>query len=494
MHDVLAERVVGQKASQMGFTEWSLNRTMFSMDILKEDVLYVLPNTRPDASDFSIGRFDAAIEESPQLSQMFSTTKNVGLKLLGTSALYIRGSNSRSGLKGLPVGLLVLDELDEMEDKQILLALQRLAGQEKRTELMLSTPSIPSHGINNYYVDSTQDHFFFPCHSCNRSIELTFPDNIVIIGEDAKDPRVEESHYICNHCKAVISPQQKKLQMQQGQWVSSFKQRNAIGFHVNHMYSTKLDAGYEAKAYLHSLTDPSAEQEFHNSNLGLPHVVADAMITDEMVSNCIGTFRKHQFFTNGLVTMGIDVGKKLHVEICLWRVNGQAGFDVNSYSTCQVLWQGTKDDFLELDMLMHSYHVNFAVIDENPDRRSGLQFANRWPGRVKLCRYPVGMNSRTVMVASDDEHLISVDRTSWLDQSLGRFRKGTISLPIDVSLDYRQQVTAQVRVPGKDKRGNPTTAYKTPGNKPDHFGHARNYAEIALPFALGLGVTQDIRN
>jgi hypothetical protein len=87
-----------------------------------------------------------------------------------------------------------------------------------------------------------------------------------------------------------------------------------------------------------------------------------------------------------------------------------------------------------------------------------------------------------------------VDRTSWLDLSLGRFKNGTITLPMDTSIDYKQHIMAQVRIPKKDANGNPIASYETPGNRHDHYGHARNYAEIALQFALGLGISTDIRS
>ncbi len=64
---------------------------------------------------------------------------------------------------------------------------------------------------------------------------------------------------------------------------------------------------------------------------------------------------------------------------------------------------------------------------------------------------------------------------------------------MDTGMDYKNHIMAQVRIPKKDANGNPITRYETPGNRADHYGHARNYAEIALPFAAGLGVASDIR-
>jgi hypothetical protein len=72
---------------------------------------------------------------------------------------------------------------------------------------------------------------------------------------------------------------------------------------------------------------------------------------------------------------------------------------------------------------------------------------------------------------------VTVDRTSWLDLSLGRFFKRTIALPTDISHEYRQHLCSLVRILKEDKQGNPTAKYMN--TAPDHFGHARNYCEIA---------------
>jgi phage terminase large subunit GpA-like protein len=119
MHDSEAELNVGQKSAQMGYTETVLNITFYNIDVRNIDCLYVLPAKTPDASDFSAARFDPALELSPHLSKIFSEVKNVGHKRAGTTNLYIRGSRSRAGLKSVPVGFIVLDELDEMTQENV---------------------------------------------------------------------------------------------------------------------------------------------------------------------------------------------------------------------------------------------------------------------------------------------------------------------------------------------------------------------------------------
>jgi len=86
---------------------------------------------------------------------------------------------------------------------------------------------------------------------------------------------------------------------------------------------------------------------------------------------------------------------------------------------------------------------------------------------------------------------ISVGRTPWLDSSLMRFKRGTIRLPADISLDYKNHMQALTRIYEKDSQGNPTGRYVC-GSKQDHFAHARNYSEIALELALKGGSSQDM--
>ena len=141
---------------------------------------------------------------------------------------------------------------------------------------------------------------------------------------------------------------------------------------------------------------------------------------------------------------------------------------------------------------MHEYGVNFCCIDANPERRKAMEFAQRFWGRVKLVFYGIGINSKSISVHSDEEHTITVDRTSWLDLSLARFRTERISLPLDTDLEYRKQIKSLVRIYAKDQQGNPVGKYVC-GNEEDHYAHARNYSEIALTMAAGQSQHSNIR-
>lgn len=492
MHDCPEEVIIGQKSAQMGYTETALNRVFYNIDVLGVSCLYVLPAATPDASDFSTARFDPALEMSPHLRNLFSDVKNIGHKRAGSASLYVRGSRSRSQLKSIPVGVVVFDEEDEMVQAHIPLATERMSGQSTKQQFHISTPTFEGHGINVRFCQSSQDHFYFPCPHCNRLTELTFPDCLVIIGDNHLDPRVKESHLICKECKARLDHQTKTEWLASGRWNSTAANRAIRGFYINQLYSPTVSPAELAQLYLEGHINPASEQEFYNSKLGLPHTQEGARISDKHILDCMGDFKTYsEWRGSGFVTMGVDVGKWLHYEIDLWNLKTQSN-DVNLAAEARVLACGKVLNFEELDRLIHRYGVRYCVIDANPERRKATEFAQRFPDRVKLCFYGTGITGKAIHVHAPEEFTITVDRTSWLDLSLGRVQRTAIQFPADTSLEYKNQLKALVRIYKKDSSGNPVGQYIC-GNDDDHFAHARNYAEIALSLGAGVGSNSDIR-
>jgi Fe2+ or Zn2+ uptake regulation protein len=492
-HDDDTETIVVQKAAQMGFTEWALNKAFFHLDILNHNVMYILPATTPDASDFSSSRFDPALELSPHLAKLFVDVKNVGHKRSGSANLFIRGSRSESQLRSIPASLLIFDEVDVMVQKNIALAFERVSGQLEKQKLLLSTPTIDQYGINAHYRISTQDHYMFRCPHCNKLTELTFPECLVVTSDDETSPEVLKSHLVCRECKHVLDHASKKEWLSSGEWVSQFTNRLDRGYHVSQLYSTTVRPHDLAISYLRAQRSQSDEQEFYNSKLGVTHIVAGAKITDAMLAECIKSHKKLDCVTKpGLITMGVDVGTWLHYEITLWS-RAKPGADIHLSMHGTVLSEGKVKDFSQLDELMQQFRVLFCVIDANPERRMALEFAKRFYGHVKLCFYGNSVNGKEIQLHDEANHTMTVDRTSWLDTSLGRFKLKTISLPVDTSMEYKEHIKSPVRIYKKDGDGNPVGSYVT-GNVEDHFAHAHSYCEMALALAGGIGTSSDIVN
>ena len=497
IHDCDAESIIGQKSAQMGYTEVALNLGFKAVDIDAISVLYVLPASTPDASDFSSARFDPALEMSSHLSNLFTDVRNVGHKRAGSASWYIRGSRSRSQLKSIPVGLVIVDEKDEMIQENVAMIFERMSGQLAKQNFQISTPTIDNFGINADFRISTQASFFFKCPCCSKKTHLVFPDCLVITAEEVTDQKIKNSYMICKECKGKLNHEDKInfLSLKNSEWVKSYTDRDIEGFHINQLYSMTVRPWEVAHLYLKSQSNPADEQEFYNSKLGLPHVVEGARVLDADIEKCIGTFKKvARAPENSLVTMGVDVGKFLHYEIDQWYLDENAlGTDVSLLAKPKILQEGKVLDFENLDELMQRFLVHFCVIDANPERRKALEFAQRFWGRVRMCYYGNNIgHSKQIHLHDEEEHSLTVDRTSWLDVSLSRFRNGRILLPIDLSIEYKQQIKAPVRVYEKDKNGNPIGRYIISPNDEDHHAHSRNYAEIALPLAANLSMAYDL--
>ena len=459
----------------------------------QESVLYLLPTKTPDATDFSAVRFDRALEMSPHLENIFSDVKNVGTKRAGSAVLYIRGSNSRAGLKSIPVATIIFDEFDEMKQENIPLARERMSGQMNKQEWMISTPTLPGFGINEQFLGSSQEHFMFPCPSCSKWIELLH-ENLVITADDILDASIKLSYIKCLRCdqpltdpkenmdteEAHIAFAERKAAMLQGAEWESHATSDVRGFYINQLYSPTVTPEELAKEFLRAQTNKSAEQEYHNSKMGDAHEVEGARISVEMLQSCVKHKTKlDQAVPHTIMTMGVDVGRWLHYEVTSYTVK-RMGRDVNVMSDARVVAEGKVAEFHELDHLMRKYSIIQCVIDANPERRKATEFAKRFMGFVKICFYAKGITSKSIGI-DESEFKISVDRTSWIDMALGRFHTGSIQLYETISVEYKKHLQNIARIYEEDKDGNQIGRYVNNGD--DHFAHARTYSEIALPLA-----------
>jgi len=487
------------KAAQMGITEVAINRALFVIDRLHRDVLYVLP-TALNASDFSKARFNTALNLSDYLNDLFTETDTVNLKKAGANNLYIRGSRGDSNLKSIPVSDLILDEVDEMEQKAYLLALERLSGQLEKHVWAISTPTIPDFGIHKLYQGSTQEHFIFKCPHCGKRTEFVWPDCIEIAGETVYDPRCKDSFLKCKECKRKLEHEAKLDFLRDAVWeiTNPAADSDIRGYNISQLYSYTVTPGELVVAYHRSLGDEAAAKEFSNSKLGLPFLGEGAQITDDMLDRCLKNHTindpRPEVGGKRLITMGADQGKMGYISVCEWLLP-EYDRDINAVAICKLLWFGRfgEEDWGILDELMREWQVLAAVVDADPNINEARRFARRFWGYVWLTRYRKGLTAREMTIAEEDNAPIAqVDRSNWLSCTLGRFKvqPPRIMLPRDISLEYRGHLKNVVRTYEKDEFGNPKLVYVSTG--PDHLTHSLTYAEIALPLAAAITENQDI--
>lgn len=478
------------KGAQLGVTEVAINRAFYVLDQLKRDVLYVLP-TALNAADFSKARFNAALAMSPYLKSAFSDTDAVGLKRTATNSLYIRGSRGDSNLKSIPVSDLILDEVDEMEQKQIWLALERLSGQVEKHVWGISTPTIPNYGVHKLYLESTQEHFFFKCPCCGRQTELVWPDCVEIVGEAVNDSRCGESFLKCKECKGKLCHEAKGEWLANATWQPTVDANPHIrGFQISQLYSSTVTPGELVVAYFRGFGDEMANKEFHTSKLGLPFLGDGAKLSDDVIDRCIGDFttsdERPRYGGERLITMGVDQGKLNHIVIIDWKLD-RKDRDVNAVARGKLVWFGVvlEEEWDRISELMAEWQVLACFVDADPNINSARQFARKHWGYVWLTRYRRGTSAREFQIVEKDTAPIAqCDRSNWLACTLNRFKAASprLLLPRDVTKGYRDHLKNMVRSYQRDEHGEPRLVYLNTG--PDHFVHATTYADMALKMAV----------
>ncbi len=490
MHQSKAERNVGQKAAQMGYTELLINWIFFNMDIHKASCLYVLP-TDDNANDFSSARFDPAIEASQHLTDLYSDIKNKSHKRAGLASLYIRGSRAKNKLISIPVGKIAIDELDQMVQEHIDLIWERMSGQFEKQSWSISTPTVEGYGINKMFIHTTEEHLFFPCPHCSRLIELT-EDNLEICGESQDDPDYKRSRLFCGACKHTLRQEDKYQYLEPAKFVTAKDNPDYDnrGFYVPQFYSSTISAAEIALTALKGLEDENAERELWNSKYGKPHVPKSYRISSEDIEACKSNYvLGDKADSNSFVTIGIDIGTRIHYEIDEWTLDPYLDISDNSF---RVLMVGSVEHFEELDDIIKDYHVNYGVVDANPERRASVALCKRHKGFFRYCFYGIAKMDREI---SPDllKPFVSVNRAMWIDLTVQKFKNGTMKIPANISIEYSNHVKANVKIVKEDSNGNIVFKYDNLGI-PDHLHHARVYNEIALACAFHGGVNTDIKD
>ena len=475
-----------QKGAQLGFSAMAIVRALFEQLEKGRDVLYVLP-TGKSAENFSSGRFDILLNINPHLKARYDAAAcNLARKTSGSSVLYVRGAGGKDALISTPVSVMVLDEVDRMDQRQVAEARERLSGtdEENRTFLAISTPSAPGRGINHLYRESTQDQFTFECPGCSKQIQLRWPDSVEICGESATDPDVEKSRLRCHECDKTLEHEDKPIFMAKGSWQSDVKDAVRRGFKISQLYSHKVKPLEIAKQFLRGQITEWEMQALINDKIGETFVGEGAQITLDQVTQCLNGHRMtdpRPTTSDRLITMGLDPGTWSYWSICEWH-NAAYSADVHSDAVCRVLDAGKfhRDEWHIAQQKMKEWKIHYAVVDLFPEQAMARSFCKQFEGFAATCKYQGATKEFSETTDETNVVTITADRTHWLDTALGKFKTRQILLPADIPSEFFAQIQAPV-ARYRDTANGPRREYTEGG---DHFAHTLVYNCIALLYAV----------
>lgn len=488
------KEIVVKKSGQAGVSEWLISYAIHACDQRVANVLYVFP-TEGTIGDFSTARLGPAIEASEYLSQIIVTGSGMGgskgsdrimLKRFRDRFMYLRGSlvepdGSAPKLKSIDADVLILDEVDEQDQRCPPIAKKRLghARADLGNILWVSTPTFPGYGIDAEYADSDQRNWMLPCPHCGHRQALTI-DQIVLEWDEIGRPvawngQTESRAWVgCEHCHKELD------RLADGEWVPKYPENERAGFHISKLFSPHNRLNDVVKNL--DTADETKRREAFNQDLGETYTPRGGNLTTEIIDACRrdyghGTDRFHT------CCMGIDVGSVLHVVI-----RTLPNF-LNKETKQLYAGEATWDSVLNLVAI---YNPRTIVVDANPEITKVREFQEKFQyNRVWVAYYPnqpLGTKHVEMMDWDVVQRKVTLDRTRIMDTTFAGFYANKSTLPAHARniRDYYKHMRANIRVMKEiGHSGVEVATYIEHGD--DHYAHAEVYCMAALMCRIGLG-------
>jgi hypothetical protein len=476
--------VVFAKATQVGVSTLAVRWALFHADVHGRVCLYTFPTDR-ELGDFSRQRIRPVVRASEHLRSRIPSdaVDNVGLRQVGAGWVFFRGTNKP--IDSIAADCVVFDEYDSSVQENIEASERRITGPMSAGLLRrVGVPSYPGFGISAAYEESDQRVWSVKCGACGEWNPLR--------GWEAFVSNVDQEacELVCRKCR-------RRLDVQSGEWVATFPDRDVRGYHLPKL----IVPGVRLRELVTNArkTRPDQRQAFYNRDLGEPYAPAEGRLSIDQLRGCVRDDLRPlpALRSDKPVTMGVDVASVRALNVVIEEIVDDR--------TGRRVFVGEIEDgpdgsaFEQLCDLMHRYGVSMAAIDHAPEGRFASAFAERFPGRVYRVGYfvPQPGHRRDVMPWNVDDaaRFVSLSRTLAIDATLERFRLGAILLPPLEMLppNYPAHMGALVRRNVELPNGQVRSEYVKTGA--DDWAHAEVYCLAAVELfwrRLGLDRVRDL--
>jgi phage terminase large subunit GpA-like protein len=289
--------ITGCKSRQVGGTTYLANCMMYAVGEDPGPMLYVT-STGMNAQSFSEREWIPRVDASPLISSLKPDDDDDFKKTeqhFKTCTAKFVGSNSPANLMSRAIRYLFEDEIDtwpvdngaEAPSHEIAEACTLSYGHTKKI-LRISTPTVETGAIWQFYLRGSQHKYHVPCPHCDHRFELKFEmlnfHRDKCRREDGiwdLDLLVKSVTLKCPNCEKHIDQRQQSRMVEQGDWVQTnpHAPKNHISWHISALYSPTISWGEVAKIFIQQHETPGGLHDFYNHYLGLPFVRRSTSVT-----------------------------------------------------------------------------------------------------------------------------------------------------------------------------------------------------------------------
>jgi phage terminase large subunit GpA-like protein len=360
-----AQKIIGMKGSQLGFTDAGNNWVGYSMDISPAPFIFIMP-TDAVMKKTSKQRIEPMINDTPELKQKVPKARG---KDGGNTLLYkeypggfitMVGANSPVGLSSTPAKNIYGDEIDRYpqsvgsEGSAVDLADTRTSTFGNRRKIFLtSTPTRKGTSqIEIEFEKTGQRYYHVPCPHCAEKQVLDFYQLRYAPG------KYTDVKYECVHCKELIEEHHKTEMLEAGTWIPKFPEKEdgyVFGYHISAMYSPYGFYSWSkmAKDYDDAQGNTPKLIVFTNTKLGESYEEMQGDKPDwEALYDRAEPYELNKPFASVVfITAGVDVqADRLEIEIVGWskgKISQQIDYRVLVGDTA------TNDVWIELSKIVN---------------------------------------------------------------------------------------------------------------------------------------------
>jgi len=458
------------KSAQIRISEIHVAEAIHDCIKEKGNVLYTFP-AGEQMQQFVDARARPAIINNEFLFPFVTGSLNLKKFNLNKNSLYFRGTQKRQQMISVDASKLYADEIAEYEDASIINTLDKRLGASKNPKRRYySTPKFTGSDIALYYYGSEQQRergsdqrvYVIWCERCGQPNEdLLWPDNIVDLNE--KD--IKFSFYqpdvmvVCRFCKKPMN------RLSVGEWIARLAGNSDYchGYHVSKLLAPTANLN---QMMLDS-KNPVKEQEFWNSDMGLPYEVKGSRLTDAVIDNARGS-HLITYKSSEPCFVGVDIGNKIHVLVSTF-----------SDDRIKVINAMELDDWSDLHYVFRDYKVRSCVIDMNPEKDEVIKFQEEHQ-HVYAAYFKNHLETTSIIYEEDDDNILGVHRTLLMLRVLDMVAEKNIILPLDIKTvrDFYEHLKAPIKALKQNRVGDWVTWFPQTKN-PDHYFFALMYSIVA---------------
>jgi len=370
-------------------------------------IMYTLP-TSGDAKDFVLSKFDPIIQTSQKLRDKVwkdplsrRAVYSAGLKRIGGSHFFFRGSWAEHAAQTIDADILVVDELDFQKPEVRDMYEERLAGSGSDDIIYwIGTPTLPQWGISEIFDRSDQRQWHIACPKCKKEQFLTWPDNVSF----------KKQTFICKFCRTDFSDEDRK----NGRWIAMNPESKIHGYQITRMMAPWVPASKMIESY-----HKKPVKDFYNYNLGLPYIEKTQQFSRDDFQKAIFGDDEEAAFVKEKSFIAIDQGNNFNV---IGGHANKAGILIDK--------AGLFTSAAALEKELGVQKADVMVMDMYPDQHYAMKLQEQY-GKQKFFLINQRIWTETKRLQNYMEYervsgIINLERTNSLDRLMDAIRSRTI--------------------------------------------------------------------